>query len=1137
MLNPGYGWAVGDLLYIPGSQIQGIDGLGPAGGANPGGNDIVITVTEVNTPRLTSNGAPVPDTGVITEFDFAGVAPIISGGNTQANIFNEFVETINLGASAQQIVIGAVNTLGQPLGDTVVRNNFKANGDVAVNNNFTGAAGNLTTNALTMNVFNTNATTLNIGGAADTINIGSPFGKTSINSQEVEIPSTSIFVGNVRGSVFKDFVTKIIDGPTGDITANDLTVQGDAQFEFDITVKGGNIVTDQQTFNLLNDVVETMNFAGTSTLINIGNAQGTTNIASESVVLEGDLNVKGGEISTNALTFNFVTSGATTVNMANTASTVSIGSTNGTTIVNNNLNVKLDANIEGTDLTTTNTSFNLINDSALTLNIGGAATIINLGEITGTTFLNSAVVDVAGDVTIRGGDLSTNQSTFNILNANATTINMGGAATSIVLGAGTGTTEIRNNLDVNGDLNIDGGDLTVSQVTFNLANANATTVNFAGAANQINLGATSGITNVNHDLNAKGTLIVGNAAAVTPVSVISGVGDEFYLANTTVNAVYIGGAAEVIELGSTLGTTSINHDLSVDGQTTLEQDLLVKGTEITTNRATFDLINDTASTVNFAGAATILNIGAATGTTTVNNSLAVVGDISVQGGDLVTNQTVFNLVDTTAQTVNFARGATSVNIGAASGTTTVNNALRVEGILTVDDHILPAANETYDLGSPTARFRDLYLSGNTIDLNGGTISFDGLSFRFQGGTNVGESVDTESQTFDLLNSIASTINFGGDATTLNIGANSGNTNIRNNLNVSGKISIGSGAGSSTVTYGDELFDSITVTSGSPLLVFNVAGATPNPVSTRLSALVSGDTIQIVDSTVGTETFTVDSVVTDDDIITVTATNNATVTLTDITSVTLTSTSAGASKLETTETEFFLVNERAETIYLGGAATSVVLGALGGLTTMNTGLLVDGSTEINNNLTVNGNLTLTSLNTSGENNDFNISPQGTGRVIIEPAGGLIINPGVLGDIDNVRIGETVRASAKVTTLDANGQVRFTAGISSVDTTTGTVIISGGLAVGENVNVEGNLSANELTLRGRVLFDDQLTVTNGGTGATQFNQNGILYGNTTNPVQSTLGSNPGVTNATASNAILTTTSAGIPVWTDVIDCGTF
>jgi hypothetical protein len=41
---------------------------------------------------------------------------------------------------------------------------------------------------------------------------------------------------------------------------------------------------------------------------------------------------------------------------------------------------------------------------------------------------------------------------------------------------------------------------------------------------------------------------------------------------------------------------------------------------------------------------------------------------------------------------------------------------------TVNSHIIPAANVTYDLGSTTNRFRDLYLSGTSIYLGGHTIS-------------------------------------------------------------------------------------------------------------------------------------------------------------------------------------------------------------------------------------------------------------------------------------------------------------------------------------------------------------------------------------------------------------------------------
>ena len=48
------------------------------------------------------------------------------------------------------------------------------------------------------------------------------------------------------------------------------------------------------------------------------------------------------------------------------------------------------------------------------------------------------------------------------------------------------------------------------------------------------------------------------------------------------------------------------------------------------------------------------------------------------------------------------------------------NTINVRGQLTTQN-IIPAANVTYNLGSPTARFKDIYLSGNTLDLNGTTI--------------------------------------------------------------------------------------------------------------------------------------------------------------------------------------------------------------------------------------------------------------------------------------------------------------------------------------------------------------------------------------------------------------------------------
>ena len=56
-----------------------------------------------------------------------------------------------------------------------------------------------------------------------------------------------------------------------------------------------------------------------------------------------------------------------------------------------------------------------------------------------------------------------------------------------------------------------------------------------------------------------------------------------------------------------------------------------------------------------------------------------------------------------------------------AGNITVGN-VTVNG--TIAGHFVPAANGTYDLGSPTNRWNTLYLMGNTIDLGGATIKSD-----------------------------------------------------------------------------------------------------------------------------------------------------------------------------------------------------------------------------------------------------------------------------------------------------------------------------------------------------------------------------------------------------------------------------
>ena len=54
-------------------------------------------------------------------------------------------------------------------------------------------------------------------------------------------------------------------------------------------------------------------------------------------------------------------------------------------------------------------------------------------------------------------------------------------------------------------------------------------------------------------------------------------------------------------------------------------------TSLTTASASFDLLNTTATTINLGGAATVLSIGANSGTATFNNSVVITGDLTVNG--------------------------------------------------------------------------------------------------------------------------------------------------------------------------------------------------------------------------------------------------------------------------------------------------------------------------------------------------------------------------------------------------------------------------------------------------------------------------------------------------------------------------
>jgi len=121
-------------------------------------------------------------------------------------------------------------------------------------------------------------------------------------------------------------------------------------------------------------------------------------------------------------------------------------------------------------------------------------------------------------------------------------------------------------------------------------------------------------------------------------------------------------------------------------------------------------LSTSATTINFVGSGITATGTGATKTITVSGSAITVQD---EGSGLSTSATTLNFVG-------------SGVVASGTGTTkTITVSGGSADFSSIGEHVLPSTNITYDLGSSSKRWRDLYLAGNTIDLAGSTISADG----------------------------------------------------------------------------------------------------------------------------------------------------------------------------------------------------------------------------------------------------------------------------------------------------------------------------------------------------------------------------------------------------------------------------
>ena len=343
-------------------------------------------------------------------------------------------------------------------------------------------------------------------------------------------------------------------------------------------------------------------------------------------------------------------------NSASTDSTTGALVVTGGVGVGGNVNINSNLAVEGGSVTSLNANLNLFNANVTAANVLGAATNIVLGASSGIATIRNSTVDLDGDLNVDGGDITSNQTSFNLLNSTVSTARVLGAATNILLGATTGIATIRNaEVDLDGHLNVDNGVYVagVTTVTEYVTAPLFDSSNLTLAAPQVGLYTGERVRLYDFNDPSKTNYAIG----VEGSHIWMGVDNNSDLLGFK----WYGGTTEVAKLSAT-GNFQIDGNITVDGGS------------VNSNQTEFNLLNSTVTNANVLGAATNIVLGASSGIATIRNSTVDLdGDLNVDGGDITSNLASFNLLATNVINANVLTSAQNIVVGDTTGIATIRN--------------------------------------------------------------------------------------------------------------------------------------------------------------------------------------------------------------------------------------------------------------------------------------------------------------------------------------------------------------------------------------------------------------------------------------------------------------------------------
>jgi len=465
------------------------------------------TYTDAQSASVTSFGKLFVGRGTETAGDAANID--IIGGKYFTDLLDHGHGTITANSSA---IVDSAKKVDEWNVDNITLNGntistTNSNGDLTVDTNGTGdvvIAGAATLGTNTFKITD---------GSTDRFVVDSFSGALDITTPSLSTADTALNIGatwNNSGATFYGIDVDVTNSASAAASRLlNLSVGGADKFNVDlignVSIAGNLNFQNATSFSLQDNTADAFTIKeGANKYVDIDTTNGSELITfgTGNVDIDNDLNIDGGDLTTNQTTFNLLETNATTVNAFGTATAIDVGATSGTFTLNN------------PTLVGTQTTQNVFNSTATTVNAFGAASALNIGAAAGTT-------------TLRSGTLVGTETTQNVFNTTATTVNAFAAANTLNIG--------------NASTEVDFGDLRIIGSTIYSDNNSAQTITIdpfpAG-------GDAGGNVVVRGNLQVAGTTTTVNSTQMTINDPVFTLGDS--ISEKTVKTAANSGQANVV---------------------------------------------------------------------------------------------------------------------------------------------------------------------------------------------------------------------------------------------------------------------------------------------------------------------------------------------------------------------------------------------------------------------------------------------------------------------------------------------------------------------------------------------------------------------------------------------------------------